>query len=178
MGMMDQAIFGGGCFWCMEPVFRALPGVETVQAGYCGGDLEAPTYEQVCRQDTGHVECVRVGFDPGLVSYRTLCDVFFGTHDPTTLDRQGHDVGPQYASVIFYLNEDQHIRAIDARNEAQEAFESPICTRIEPAGKFWPAESYHQEYYERNPEQGYCQFVIAPKMAKFRKRFSALLRGA
>ncbi|CAM5194152.1 Peptide methionine sulfoxide reductase MsrA OS=Castellaniella defragrans OX=75697 GN=msrA PE=3 SV=1 [Castellaniella defragrans] len=176
--MVDQAIFGGGCFWCMEPVFRALRGVQDVQAGYCGGRLDEPTYEQVCGEETGHVECIRVTYDPEQVSYRTLCEVFFGTHDPTTVDRQGHDVGAQYASVIFYLNDEQHLRAVSARDEAQASFEAPICTRIAPAVKFWPAEDYHQRYYQRNPEQGYCRFVIAPKMAKFLKRYPTLLRDS
>ena len=173
---MDQAIFGGGCFWCMEPVFRALQGVEDVQPGYCGGHLASPTYEQVCRQDTGHVESVRVSFDPTQVSYQTLCQVFFGTHNPTTLNRQGNDVGPQYASVIFYLNEEQHQQADQARAEAQALLDEPICTRIEAAATFWPAETYHEQYYRNNPEQGYCQLVIAPKMRKFRQHYAKLLR--
>lgn len=175
---MDSAIFGGGCFWCMEPVFRALKGVQDVQAGYCGGHLDHPSYEQVCRQDTGHVECVRIQYDPEQVSYRTLCEVFFGTHDPTTPDQQGHDVGPQYASVIFFQDDGQRQRAVEVRDEVQRHFDAAICTRIEAAGPFWPAETVHQQYYRLNPEQGYCQFVIAPKMVKFRKRFSALLRAS
>ena len=170
------AIFGGGCFWCIEPVFRALDGVLDVQPGYCGGHVDHPTYEQVCRKDTGHVEVIQITFDPQRVSYRTLLEVFFGTHDPTTPDRQGNDVGPQYASVVFFDTEDQRQLAETVRDEAQAAFDVPIVTRIEPAGPFWPAEPVHQEYYRRNPEQGYCQFVIAPKLAKFRQRYAHLLR--
>jgi peptide-methionine (S)-S-oxide reductase len=172
----ETAIFGGGCFWCLEPVFRALDGVLDVQPGYCGGHVDHPTYEQVCRQDTGHVEVVRVAFDPERVGYRTLLEVFFGTHDPTTLDRQGNDAGPQYASVIFCQDEARRALAEAVRAEAQAAFDDPIVTRIEPAGPFWPAEELHREYYRRNPEQGYCRFVIAPKLAKFRQRYAHLLR--
>lgn len=172
----ETAIFGGGCFWCLEPVFRALDGVLDVQPGYCGGHVDHPTYEQVCRQDTGHVEVVRVAFDPERVGYRTLLEVFFGTHDPTTLDRQGSDAGPQYASVIFCQDEARRALAEAVRAEAQAAFDDPIVTRIEPAGLFWPAEELHREYYRRNPEQGYCRFVIAPKLAKFRQRYAHLLR--
>ncbi|WP_322997702.1 peptide-methionine (S)-S-oxide reductase MsrA [Castellaniella sp.] len=174
---MEQAIVGGGCFWCLEPVFRALPGVHDVQPGYCGGHVDHPTYDQVCRQDTGHVEVVQVDFDPDRVSYRTLLEVFFGTHDPTTPDRQGHDVGPQYASVVFYRDDAQRDVAQAVRDDAQVHFDAPICTRIEAAGRFWPAEALHREYFQRHPEQGYCQFVIAPKMAKFRQRYAHLLAG-
>jgi peptide-methionine (S)-S-oxide reductase len=173
--IMEHAILGGGCFWCLEPVFRALPGVLDVQPGYSGGHVEAPTYEQVCQQDTGHVEVVRVDFDPDRIAYRTLLDVFFGTHDPTTPDRQGHDVGPQYASVVFYRDESQRRDAEAARDEVQAHLDAPVCTRIEPAGPFWPAEAAHREYYRRHPEQGYCRAVIAPKMAKFRQRYARLL---
>ncbi len=175
-GTLAAAIFGGGCFWCMEPVFQALDGVIEVQPGFCGGHVESPTYEQVCRQDTGHVEVVRVRFDPARVSYRTLLEVFFGTHDPTTLDRQGEDVGPQYASVVFFADEGQRDQARVVRDEVQTALGVPVQTRIEPAGPFWPAEDLHKDYYRRNPEQGYCRAVIAPKLAKFRQRYTALLR--
>lgn len=172
---MDSAIFAGGCFWCMEPVFHALRGVAGVEPGYCGGHVDAPTYEQVCRHDTGHVESVRVTYDPAQVSYETLCEVFFGTHDPTTPDRQGNDVGPQYASVIFYQGDAQRRTAEAVLREAQAGFDAPICTRLESAPTFWPAETYHRQYYQQHPEQGYCQFVIAPKMAKFRKHYAQLL---
>jgi peptide-methionine (S)-S-oxide reductase len=147
-----------------------------VEPGYCGGHVDHPTYEQVCRQDTGHVEVVRVTFDPARVGYRTLLEVFFGTHDPTTPDRQGNDAGPQYASVVFYQSEAQRTQAEAVRAEAQAVFDDPIVTRVEAAGPFWPAEAVHAEYYRRNPEQGYCRFVIAPKLAKFRQRYAHLLR--
>ncbi|MDN5843497.1 MAG: peptide-methionine (S)-S-oxide reductase MsrA [Alcaligenaceae bacterium] len=173
--MTQQAIFGGGCFWCTEPVFRSMKGVFDVIPGYCGGHVEHPTYQQVCRQDTGHVETVRVEFDPDLVSYRTLLEVFFATHDPTTLDRQGADVGPQYASVVFCLDTQQEALAREVAAEVQDALGVPVQTRIESAGVFWPAEDLHREYYARNPDQGYCRVVILPKMAKFRERFAALL---
>ncbi|MFV0284695.1 MAG: peptide-methionine (S)-S-oxide reductase MsrA [Castellaniella sp.] len=174
--VFQTAIFGGGCFWCLEPVFNALDGVLDVRPGYCGGHIDHPTYEQVCRQDTGHVETVQVAFDPEKVAYRTLLEVFFGTHDPTTPDRQGNDVGPQYASVIFCQDEAQRVLAETVCDEAQAAFDAPIVTRIEAAGAFWPAEAVHREYYRRNPGQGYCQFIIAPKLAKFRQRYAQLLR--
>lgn len=176
--MTEKAIFGGGCFWCLDPVFQALEGVQRVQPGYCGGHVEHPTYEQVCRQDTGHVEVIRIEYDPEVVSYRTLLEVFFATHDPTSLNRQGGDAGPQYASVVFYLNEGQAAQAREVMAEVQQAFTVPLCTRIESAGEFWPAESEHDDYYHRNPNQGYCQVVISPKLAKFRKRFTSLLRSA
>lgn len=172
---MEQAILGGGCFWCMEPVFTALNGVQSVRPGFCGGHVDNPSYEQVCQQDTGHVEVISIEFDPNQVDYKTLLEVFFGTHDPTTLNRQGNDVGPQYASVIFYLNESQQKIAQQVLNDTQPIFDNKICTRIEPAGTFWPAEQLHERYFELNPEQGYCQFVIAPKVAKFRQRYSHLL---
>lgn len=172
---MEQAILGGGCFWCMEPVFSALNGVAAVKPGFCGGHVDNPSYEQVCRQDTGHVEVVQIDFDPSVLTYKTLLEVFFGTHDPTTLNRQGNDIGPQYASVIFYNNEDQKNIAKQLIQEIQPEFDNSICTRLEAASTFWPAEDLHKKYYELNPEQGYCQFVIAPKLAKFRKRFANLM---
>ncbi|MER1966957.1 peptide-methionine (S)-S-oxide reductase MsrA [Castellaniella sp. GW247-6E4] len=173
---METAILGGGCFWCLEPVFQALEGVDEVQPGFCGGHIESPTYEQVCRQDTGHVEVIRVRFDPARISYRTLLEVFFGTHDPTTADRQGGDIGPQYASVVFFADEGQREQAQAIKDEMQAALGMRVCTRIEPAGPFWPAEDLHKDYYRRNPQQGYCQVVIAPKLAKFRRRYASLLR--
>jgi peptide-methionine (S)-S-oxide reductase len=173
--MTDKAIFGGGCFWCLDPVFQSLAGVASVQPGYCGGHVEHPTYEQVCRQDTGHVEVVCVEYDPDVIAYRTLLEVFFATHDPTSLDRQGADAGPQYASVVFYLNDEQAAQAREVMAEVQESLDKPVCTRIEPAGVFWPAEEVHHDYYQRNPDQGYCRVVISPKMAKFRQRFASLL---
>lgn len=174
---MDQAIFAGGCFWCVEPVFRALRGVADVEVGYCGGHTDKPTYEQVCRGDTGHMECARVSFDPAEISFTTLCEVFFATHDPTTPDRQGNDVGTQYASAILYLSDEQRGEATQVRDTVQAALDVPVCTRIEAASTFWPAEPLHREYFRRNPEQGYCRVVIAPKMAKFRRHYATLLRA-
>lgn len=173
--MTDIAVFGGGCFWCTESVFQGIRGVLSVEPGYAGGHVAAPGYEQVCRGDTGHIEVVKITFDPEQVSYETLLEVFFATHDPTTLDRQGADVGPQYASVIFCQNAEQEAAARRVMAEVQDAIGQPVVTRIEGAEHFWPAESYHRDYYVRNPQQGYCQVVIAPKLQKFRKRFAELL---
>ncbi|MFA7437319.1 peptide-methionine (S)-S-oxide reductase MsrA [Castellaniella sp.] len=173
---MEQIILGGGCFWCLEPVFQALAGVTEVVPGYCGGSLPEPTYEQVCRGDTGHVEVIRVTYDPDQIPCRALLEVFFGSHDPTTPDRQGNDVGPQYASVIFALSPEQLALAQALRSEVAAMFEAPLCTRIEMAGPFWPAEGVHHAYYANNPEQGYCRYVIAPKLAKFRQRYAQWLK--
>lgn len=175
---MKTLILGGGCFWCLEPVFSALQGVERVVPGYCGGHVSEPTYEQVCGGDTGHIEVVRVDYDPQQVSTRTLLEIFFHVHDPTTPDRQGHDVGPQYASAIFATEPQQLSDAMTVRDELAGQFDAPICTRMEMAGPFWPAEAVHHDYYTRNPGQGYCQVVIAPKMAQFRRRYAGLLKPA
>ncbi|MCB5363383.1 peptide-methionine (S)-S-oxide reductase MsrA [Pusillimonas sp. CC-YST705] len=171
----EVAVFGGGCFWCTEAVLAGLKGVKQVEPGYTGGHVQNPTYEQICNQDTGHIEVVRVQFDPQVIGYDDLLDVFFGTHDPTTLNRQGADVGPQYASVIFYQSPEQEIAAQAAIGCVQQALGKPVVTRLLPAEHFWPAETYHYQYYQRNPGQGYCQFVIAPKMAALRKKFASLL---
>lgn len=174
---MEQAILGGGCFWCMEPVFRSLTGIISVTPGFSGGHVSNPTYQQVCRQDTGHVEVVQIDYDPNIVSFKTILEVFFGTHNPTTLNRQGEDVGPQYASVIFYKDANQKQIAQELLPEAQEMFDDPIVTRLEQFDVFWPAEQLHEQYYMRNPEQSYCQLVIAPKIAKFRQRYAHLLNN-
>jgi peptide-methionine (S)-S-oxide reductase len=173
-----QATFGGGCFWCTEAVFKELRGVERVESGYAGGAVDAPSYEAVCTGRTGHAEVVRVTYDPSVVSYRDLLEVFFATHDPTQLDRQGADVGTQYRSAVFYADEAQRATAegVIAELARDGVFDAPVVTTLEPLGTFWPAERYHQDYYARNPRQGYCQVVIAPKLAKFRQRF-AELRG-
>lgn len=173
--MSEIAVLGGGCFWCTESVFAALKGVQQVLPGYCGGHVEHPTYEQVCMKNTGHIEVVQVVFDPDVISYETLLQVFFHTHDPCTLDRQGHDVGPQYASAIFIQSAQQRETAQKVIEYLQPAFSEPIVTRIYEAQTFWPAEGYHHEYFNRNPQQGYCSLVIAPKIAKFRKQFAQLL---
>ena len=172
----DVATFGGGCFWCTEAVFRELRGVEQVESGYAGGSVERPSYEAVCSGRTGHAEVVQVTYDPRVVSYRDLLEVFFATHDPTTENRQGADVGTQYRSTVLYHDDEQRLtaEATIAELERDGAFEDPIVTKVEPLGTFWPAERYHQEYYERNARQPYCQVVIAPKLAKFRQKFAAL----
>ena len=175
----ETAVFGGGCFWCIEAVFNRLEGVEKAESGYMGGHVDNPSYRQVCGGDTGHVEVVRVTFDPSKVSYEDLLEVFFTVHDPTTLNRQGNDVGEQYRSVIFYENEAQREAAEKkiAELTEQKAFPEPIVTAVEPAEKFYVAEDYHQEYYDSNRNQPYCQFVISPKVAKFEKKFGEKMRA-
>lgn len=169
----EVAVLGGGCFWCVEAVFLDLRGVKSVLPGYAGGHVDNPSYEQVCGKDTGHIEVARIEFDPAELSYRDLLNVFFATHDPTTPGRQGNDVGPQYESAIFWQTETQRDQAgeVIADLQARNIFDAPIVTRILPPAKFWPAEDYHRNYFVLHPEQGYCQFVIAPKVAKFRKAF-------
>lgn len=164
---LEKALLAGGCFWCMEALFKRVPGVVQVRSGYCGGSVSNPTYEQVCQNTTGHAETVEVTFDPLRISYQEILEYFWKFHDPTTLNRQGADIGEQYRSVIFYLNESQREIALQSKSAAQQAFESPIVTSIEPAGTFWPAESWHQDYYAHNPDAPYCRFVIAPKVAKW-----------
>ena len=176
---LEVATLGGGCFWCTEAVFEQLRGVEAVESGYAGGTIPNPTYEQVCSGTTGHAEVVRVSFDPAVVTYRDILRIFFATHDPTTRDRQGADVGTQYRSAIFPHSEEQRATAeeVIAELDREGIWDAPIVTRIEPEAHFFPAESYHREYYRTNPRQGYCQAVIAPKVAKFRKQFADRLRA-
>ena len=179
MANEQVAIFGGGCFWCIEAVFNRLRGVKEALSGYMGGHVDKPTYRQVCNGDTGHVEVVQVKFDPSEISFRDLLEVFFAMHDPTTLNRQGNDVGEQYRSVIFYTSEEQEREAeeaIAALNEAK-AFPEPVVTAVEQAATFFPAEGYHQEYFDNNRSQPYCQFVIAPKLKKFEKEFGEKIRA-
>jgi peptide-methionine (S)-S-oxide reductase len=173
------ATLGGGCFWCLEPVFRDLRGVEQVVSGYSGGHVPNPSYEQVCTGTTGHAEVVQVTFDPRALSFRELLEAFFAIHDPTTRDRQGADIGPQYRSVIFYHSPEQHevAQQVIAELNAAGLWDGPIVTQVAPAGAFYPAEAYHQEYYARNPRQPYCQVVITPKVAKFRSRFRDKLKA-
>lgn len=173
--MSEIAILGGGCFWCTESVFRPLRGVLEVTSGYAGGHVDHPTYEQVCGKRTGHIEVVRVVFDPAIIDYETVLQVFFATHDPSTLDRQGADVGPQYASAIFCQDAEQKEIAQRVMDEVAQELGVPVVTRLFDDETFWPAEQYHHNYYERNPTQGYCQAVISPKLAKFRKRYASLL---
>ena len=170
---LEQATLGGGCFWCLEAVFLELKGVLRVQSGYAGGRVPQPTYEQVCTGQTGHAEVVQVDFDPAELSYADLLKVFFAIHDPTTLNRQGADVGTQYRSVIFTHGPEQEATARDVIQElsAEGLFEAPIVTHVEPLDVFYPAEEYHQEFFARNPYQPYCMAVVAPKVAKFRKQF-------
>jgi peptide-methionine (S)-S-oxide reductase len=174
----ETATLGGGCFWCLEAVYKDLKGVERVVSGYAGGQALNPTYEQVCGGRTGHAEVVQITFDPNVLSYRDLLDVFFTIHDPTTKDRQGADVGPQYRSIILYHSPEQKAEAQRAIAEQGEKgiWSAPIVTEVVPLETFWPGEGYHQDYYERNPRQRYCQIVIAPKVAKFRKEHLARLK--
>ncbi|HUH58743.1 MAG TPA: peptide-methionine (S)-S-oxide reductase MsrA [Candidimonas sp.] len=174
--MTEIAVLGGGCFWCTESVFGSLRGVLEVTPGYAGGHVDHPTYEQVCRQSTGHIEVVNVVFDPETIDFKTLLQVFFATHDPLTLDRQGADVGPQYASAIFCQSNQQKEAAQQVIDDVQKELGAPVVTRLFGAEHFWPAESYHHNYYEQHPAQGYCQVVISPKLAKLRRHFGALLQ--
>lgn len=179
MARSEVATLGGGCFWCIEAVFNQLQGVESAVSGYAGGTMPDPDYEAVCGGDTGHAEVVQVTFDPQVLSYREVLEVFFTVHDPTTLDRQGADVGSQYRSVIYTHSPEQEriARAIIAEMESEQVWDDPIVTQVEPAPRFYPAEDYHQEYYARNPSQGYCQAVIRPKLAKFRKAWAQKLKA-
>ena len=176
--MSEIATFGGGCFWCLEAVFDDLKGVISVESGYMGGKIANPTYEQVCGGDTGHAEVVRVAFDPAVVSFKELLEVFFVIHDPTTLNRQGNDAGTQYRSAIFYHTPRQKAdaEAVIAQLDAAKLWNGPIVTELAPASAFYMAEGYHQEYFARNPYQPYCQAVVAPKVAKFRKHFLEKLK--
>ncbi|MGM0573491.1 MAG: peptide-methionine (S)-S-oxide reductase MsrA [Bacteroidota bacterium] len=173
-----HATLGGGCFWCMDAVFSRVEGVKQVTTGYAGGEVENPTYEMVSRGNTGHAEVVQITFNPEKVSYLQLLEVFFRVHNPTTPNRQGADVGPQYRSAIFYHNEEQKRIAeqVKDRMEGEKIWDDPIVTEITPLNKFYAAEEYHQNYFEKNPQQGYCQMVIQPKVEKFRQMFEDLLK--
>jgi peptide-methionine (S)-S-oxide reductase len=175
---MEVATFGAGCFWCVEAVFQRLKGVEKVVSGYAGGHVENPTYRQVCGGNTGHAEAIQIHFDPSQVSYEKLLEILWKTHDPTTVDRQGNDYGPQYRSVIFYHNEDQKRLAEEYKKKLDEAkiWSDPIVTEITPFTNFYPAEDYHQNYYNQNSSQPYCSFVIRPKIEKLEKVFAENLR--
>ena len=174
----EVATLAGGCFWCLEAVFDGMKGVSSVESGYMGGRIANPAYEQVCGGDTGHAEVVRVTFDSAVVSFKELLEVFFVIHDPTTLNRQGNDAGTQYRSAIFYHTPQQKAdaEAVIARLDAARLWNGPIVTELTPATTFYMAEGYHQEYFARNPYQPYCQAVVAPKVAKFRKHFLDKLR--
>jgi peptide-methionine (S)-S-oxide reductase len=175
----EVATLAGGCFWCLEAVFDDLRGVESVESGYMGGEAANPTYRQVCSGTTGHAEVVQVTFDPQVLSFRELLEVFFTIHDPTTLNRQGADVGTQYRSAIFYHSPEQKEIAERTINElnAEGIWAAPIVTEVTPAGEFYVAEDYHQEYYAQNASQPYCQMVVAPKVAKFRQKFLGKLKS-
>jgi len=172
------AVLGGGCFWCVEAVFKELRGVESVTSGYAGGHGDHPSYEQVCTGRTGHAEVVRIGFDPAVTSYADLLRVFFTIHDPTTLNRQGNDIGTQYRSVIFAQSEEQSRTALAVRDEVAAAglWDAPLVTEIKGAETFWPAEPEHHDYFARHPGTGYCRAVVAPKVVKFRRQFADRLR--
>lgn len=175
---MELATFGSGCFWCTEAVFQRIKGVEKVTSGYAGGHVKNPTYRQVCGGQTGHAEALQVEYDPAQISYPELLEIFWKTHDPTTRDRQGNDVGPQYRSVIFYHNEEQKRLAEEYKQKLDAAgiWEDPIVTEISPFTNFYPAEDYHQNYYNENPYQPYCTFNIRPKVEKLEKVFKDKLK--
>ena len=181
MNGMDRevATLGGGCFWCLDAVYRQLRGVEKVESGYAGGTKPNPTYRDVCGGQTGHAEVVQIAFDPSLITYRDLLDVFFTIHDPTTKDRQGGDIGSQYRSIILTQSDDQArvAREAVAEVEAEKLYDDPIVTEIEPLTTFYSAERYHQDYFADNARQPYCQAVIAPKVAKFRQKFLEKMRA-
>ena len=176
----EVATLGGGCFWCMEAVFERVEGVEKVVSGYAGGRLPDPTYEAVCSGLTGHAEVVQVTFDPAILSYRELLELFFAFHDPTTLDRQGDDVGTQYRSAIYYHSPEQErtAREVIERLTRDGTWDDPIVTEVAPLDRFYPAEEYHQQYFQRNPTRMYCQAVVAPKVAKLRLEYAARLKRA
>ena len=171
---MDEIVLGGGCFWCIEGGMKGIRGIMELESGYSGGAVPNPSYEQICGKKTGHAEVVKITFDPDILRLQDILDVFFTLHDPTQIDRQGNDVGPQYRSCIFYTNENQRTIAQDAIEKAAELYENEIVTMLEEIDIFWPAEEYHQDYFKRNPNQPYCMFSVAPKVIKARKKHSIL----
>ena len=175
---VETATLAGGCFWCLDGAYRNLRGVIAVESGYAGGHVPSPTYEQICTGTTGHAEVVRVTFDRDAITFRDLLEIFFSLHDPTTLNRQGADVGTQYRSAVFTHDQVQRetAKAIVAELEREKVFDDPIVTEIAAVGDYYPGENYHQDYYRQNPNQGYCQVVVAPKLAKFRARYAARLK--
>lgn len=176
---LEKATFGAGCFWCVEAIYELVEGVVHVESGYSGGHVENPSYRQVTTGRTGHVEVARVHFDPEIITYEELLEVLWHTHDPTTLNRQGNDVGPMYRSAIFYHNEEQKAIAEASLKRTDESglWDDPIVTTIEPLSNYYVAENYHQDYFENNPNAGYCSYVIAPKVKKFKKDFAHLLKA-
>ncbi|MFA5669709.1 MAG: peptide-methionine (S)-S-oxide reductase MsrA [Balneolaceae bacterium] len=177
---LEEATFGAGCFWCVEAIYELVKGIEDVESGYSGGHLKNPTYDDVITGKTGHVEIARVIFDPSVITYNELLEIFWHSHDPTTLNRQGNDVGEQYRSVIFYHNEEQKAIAEASlkKTDASKLWKDPIVTTIEPLENYYVAENYHQNYFKNNPNAGYCSYVIAPKVAKFKKEFKYLLKDS
>ncbi|MFT4523190.1 MAG: peptide-methionine (S)-S-oxide reductase [Bacteroidia bacterium] len=175
---LDTATFGAGCFWCVEAVFQDMKGVVSVQSGYAGGSTKNPSYKEVCSGTTGHAEVARIVFDSSIISYETLLTILWHAHDPTTVDRQGNDVGSQYRSVVYYHSEDQRLAAEKSKKDTDDSglWSSPIVTKIEPIPTYYAAEDYHQNYFKNNPNQGYCSMVVGPKVAKVRKEFKHLLK--
>jgi peptide-methionine (S)-S-oxide reductase len=167
---LESAIVGGGCFWCVEAQYKMLKGVKKVVSGYSGGHVKDPTYKQICNGDTGHAEVIRIDYDPALITFRDVIDLFWDAHDPTTLNRQGNDVGTQYRSIIFYTSEEQKKISEESKVNAAKIIGKPIVTEIVPLEVFYPAEDYHQDYYKNNPYQGYCQAVVRPKVSKFKQK--------
>ena len=178
MASQELATLGGGCFWCIEAAFNSLKGIKSAVSGYMGGETTAPTYEKVCKGDTGHAEVVQLSFDPGLISYREILEIFFALHNPTQLNRQGNDIGTQYRSAIFFHNDEQQQIAEDIIEEItrDEIWPDPVVTRLEPLSTFYSGEDYHQDYFRNNPENQYCQAVVSPKLAKFKQTFAAKLK--
>jgi len=172
----ETAVLGGGCFWCTEAVYLEVKGVTSVESGYSGGQAADPTYEQVCTGDTGHAEVVKLAFDPDVIPYHDLLEIFFTIHDPTTLNRQGNDVGTQYRSVIYYQSPEQEATARRVIAEMANVWDAPIVTELSPPQPYYRAEDYHQDYFRQHPLQGYCAFVVAPKVAKFKKTYANRLR--
>jgi peptide-methionine (S)-S-oxide reductase len=175
---IETITLGGGCFWCLEAVYEQVDGVLSIQSGYSNGHARRPSYQQVCEGGTGHAEVVQLQFDNATISLREVLEIFFSIHDPTTLNRQGNDVGPQYRSGIYYHDEAQRTIAQSVIDELNAELKGRVVTELKPLDNYWPAEAYHQHYFERNPNQGYCAFVVGPKVAKFRKTFASRLRKA
>jgi len=179
MAELETATLGAGCFWCVEAIFDDLQGVEDVVSGYSGGHTQNPTYQEVCSESTGHAEVIQIRFDPDVISFKEILQVFFTVHDPTTLNRQGNDIGSSYRSAIFYHSDEQRRIAEEtiAEFNAEGLYDNPIVTEVTAFDKFWPAENYHQEYFANNPNQPYCAAVVAPKVAKFRSKFLSRLKS-
>lgn len=175
---IETAVLGGGCFWCTEAIYKEIEGVKSVDSGYSGGTKDNPSYEEVCTGNTGHAEVVKIEYDPSMISYDGILEIFFAAHDPTTLNRQGNDIGTQYRSVIFYLDENQKEKAesIIKRLTEEKAYKRPIVTAVEKFSEFFSSEGYHKNYFETNPESSYCRLVISPKLEKFKKSHVPLLR--